>query len=517
MSQRLPLWRRWWAVLLALGAVVLPFLALIPFGALWLWEQGWTLAWLGTAGLLGLGGYGYARWLRRQAKRAQASWQVQELDEALAVPDADWLPRDLAAWDTVQALAARVDKNIVADHRLLLATARRVIEQVAQHYHPEDRHPIWRFTVPEALLLTERVSARLRQVLLNHVPGSHMIRAGQLLRLWELKPTVQRGAQVYRSAILAYRLARLMNPGLALLAEAREHLFSAALGDAGDYLRRKGAQIWVEEVGRAAIELYSGRLRVDAEELHEVAEREPLGPGVKAAELPGPLRLVVGGQTKAGKSSLVNALLGEMAAGVDVLPLTTACSGYELRRDGVAEALIIDTPGLDGAETMDRVVDCACDGDCLLWVVAAHRADRALDRTALAAVSARFAADLRRIQPPLLVVASHVDRLSPAREWTPPYDVNEPARSKEIAMREAMEVIAADLQVPIETVVPVRLDPPAAVYNIELLWALLMQRFERARRGRALRISQSISQRQWKRVLQQAARAGLGVSRDLLG
>ncbi|EAR22598.1 GTPase family protein [Nitrococcus mobilis] len=501
------------AVWLALVALVLPLLVLIPFGVLWLWEQGWLLAWLGAAAGLALSGYGYAQWLRRQIARAQFSKQVQALDEAPSEPDADWSPRELAAWEAVQALAAQVDKDIVADHRLMLATARRVLEQVARHYYPEERHPIWRFTVPEALLLTERVSARLRQVLLDHVPGSHMIRAGQLLRLWEFKPAAQRGAQVFRGVTLVYRLTRLVNPGWALLAEARERLFAAALGDAGEYLRRKGAQIWVEEVGRAAIELYSGRLQVDAGQLCGAAGREPFGSGVTAAEPPGPLRLVVAGQTQAGKSSLVNALLGEIAAGVDVLSLTTACRGYELQREGVPEAVLIDTPGLEDEAGLEQIVDRACDGDCLLWVVAVHRADRALDRAALTAVRARFAANLQRIPPPLLVVASHVDRLSPAREWAPPYNVNEPVRPKAIAIRAALETIAIDLQVPLDTVVPVRLDPPAALYNTELLWALLMQRFERAQRGRALRIRQSIPARHWRRVLQQAVRAGLGVSR----
>ena len=517
MSQRLPLWRRWWVILLVLSAAVLPLLALIPFGVLWLWQRHWLLEWLGAAGVLALGGYGYARRLRGQAERVRVARQEQALDAALSAPAVDWSPRDLAAWEAVQAVTAEVDKDIVADYRLMLATAGRVIEQVARHYYPQDRRPTWSFTVPEALLLTERVSARLRQVLLHHVPGSHMIRAGQLLRLWELKPAAQRGATVVRGVMIAYRLARLVNPGWAFLAEARERLFAAAMGDAGDYLRRKGAQIWVEEIGRAAIELYSGRLRVDAEQLRAAAEREPFGPGVTAAELPGPLRLVVAGQSQAGKSSLVNALLGELAAGVDVLPLTAALSGYELRREGVPEAVIIDTPGLTGAAGMDRIVDCACDGDCLLWVAAAHRADRGPDRAALEAVRARFAADPRRIAPPLLVVASHVDRLSPAREWAPPYDVNQPVRAKAIAIRQALEAIATDLQVPLDTVVPVRLDSSAAAYNIELLWALLIQRFERARRGRALRISQSIPQRHWRRVLRQAAHAGLGVSRDLLG
>lgn len=503
-------WRRWWVVLPALGALVLPVLALIPFGALWLWEQGWLLIWLGAAAVLGLAGYVFVYRLRRKAFAAQGAKQEHELDEALAMANADWSPRELAAWEAVQGMAGQVAPEIVADQQRLLATARRVIEQVARHYHPQERHPVWRFTLPEALLLTERVSARLREVLLTHVPGSHMIRAGQLLRLWEFKPAARRSAEVLRGMTLAYRLARWMNPSWALLAEARARLLSAAWSDAGDYLRRKGARIWVEEVGRAAIELYSGRLNVDAEQLHAAAASESFGPGVRAAELPGPLRLVVAGQRQAGKSSLVNALLGKTAAGVDVLPLTREFSGYELQRDGVSEAVIIDTPGLDGEASLQRIVDCAWESDCLLWVVAAHRADRGLDDAALTAVRARFAADSRRIMPPVLTVASHVDRLSPAREWAPPYDVAEPACAKAIAIREALEAIAEDLQVPLDSVVPARLDSAARLYNIDLLWALLLQRLERAHRGRALRIRQAVPQRPWRRVLQQAARAGLG-------
>ncbi|WP_435105490.1 GTPase family protein [Arhodomonas sp. AD133] len=515
MKVRLPKWWRWWALVLGFAAVALPFAALVPLGALWLWQQGWLLWWLAAAAGVSLAGFGYARWLRHRAQRTREHARDDTPDEPVSAPDVDWAARELTAWEAVRALSVEVDPAIVADHRLMLAAARTTIERVARHYHPEQRYPLWRFTVPEALLLTERVSARLRVVILDHVPGSHMIHAGQLLRLWDFKPAAERGVRLFRGVTAVYRIARLANPAAALLAEARERVFSAFMGDAGTYLRRRGAQIWVEEVGRAAIELYSGRLRVDANRLDDAAAPGALGPGAAIAELPGPLRLVIAGQTKAGKSSLVNALLGEVAAGVDALPLTSGFSGYELRRDDAPEAVLIDSPGLDDEPATAAVIDCAADGDCLLWVVPAHRADRAADRAALDAVRRRFAENLQRTAPPLIVVASHIDQLTPMREWAPPYDIDEPSGAKAHAIREALEAIADDLNVPLESVVPMRLDPPSRVYNIELLWALLAQRFEAAQRGRVLRISRSLPRRDWRTVLEQAGRAGLGIVRHI--
>lgn len=499
MNRRHRLRRIAW--LLAALAAALPLLAMIPFGALWLWQQGWLLPWLAIAAGLAVITWGSVHLAGREPHRAN------EPDHGpLSGPDPEFSPLDLAAWSSVQDLAAEVEANVVLDRRRLLDTARLTIETVARHYHPDVRHPLWHFTLPEFLLLSERVSARLRRVLLEQVPGAHMIRAGDILRAWELKPLAARGMKVAKTMNLAWRIGRWLNPASALLGEARERLVGAAFGDAGEWVKQRGSRLWVEEVGRAAIELYSGRLGSDAEHLAEQDASAPAG--VRAGSLPGRLRILVGGQTNAGKSSLIDVLLDTRAAGVDALPLTRAETAYTLHRDGELEATLVDTPGLDGESTITRLVELAWESDLLVWVVAGHRADRGLDRKALDAIRARFAAEPRRSMPPLRVVVTHLDRLSPAREWQPPYDLNHPDSDKAKHMHAALEAVARDLGVALETVLPVRLQPPAARYNIELLWPAITEDLDAAHRARVLRLTLAGDGERWRMLLAQARAAG---------
>jgi len=219
MKARLPQWWRWWALMLGLSAVLLPFLALIPLGGLWLWQQGWLLVWLAAAVAVSAAGAGYAQWLRYRARRNRAHWDSQGSDAPVSAPDSDWSPDDLAAWQQVMARATEADRALITDYRLMLAEARATIETVAHHYHPEQRNPLWRFTLPEALLLSERVSHRLRLVVLDHVPASHLIHAGDVLRLWSYKSRAEQGLRTVQRMTWVYRLLRFANPAGALLAE----------------------------------------------------------------------------------------------------------------------------------------------------------------------------------------------------------------------------------------------------------------------------------------------------------
>ena len=65
----------------------------------------------------------------------------------------------------------------------------------------------------------------------------------------------------------------------------------------------------------------------------------------------------------------------------------------------------------------------------------------------------RLAPDLKR--PPILVVATHIDLLSPAMEWAPPYDWRRGKRPKEESIRQAVAAITEQLGEMSPVVVPV--------------------------------------------------------------
>ena len=497
-------WTRWWLEIAAVVLLAIPLVVLFGAGITWMWQSGWLIWWLlGSASLAIL--VWTALRIRHRPRRPTAPGERRT---SLTQPDPTWAPHEQAAWAAVQRLSADADGSELDSHHALLAAAQRTVEVVAQHYHPDRKEPALEFTVPELLLLTERVSARLRLVLLEHVPLSHRLKVGPLLRAWGYRPLVAAG---YRHGLRLYTLVRLLraaSPLHAVVAEIRDHVVGDLFDSLQVNVRRRIVRLWIEEIGRASIELYSGRMRVDAMQLAAAAAKEGLGDVAAPAAPPGALRLLIAGQTNAGKSTLVNGMLGQLRAGVDVLPLTAGFEGYELRQEGLPPAYLIDSPGIDDEEGVAEFVKRAYSCDLIIWVVPAHRADRALDRAALDAMRARFAADPARKMPPLIVVASHIDRLAPAREWTPPYNVDAPSRPKEQSIRGALDAIAGDLVVPIETIIPMRLDstPP---YNLELLWLRLEALVAEAERARWVRVLRSaIGEDGWRQSWRQLVGAG---------
>jgi hypothetical protein len=171
-------WLRWWLELGAIVLLAIPVLVLIGAGITWLWQRGWLLTWLLAAMSLAIVVWTTLR-IRHRPRRAAAQAQASITDA-----DTGWAPHEQAAWESVRRLSAEADGAELASHRKMLGVAHRTVESVAEHYHAGRQTPALEFTLPELLLLTERVSGRLRRVLLEHVPLSHRMRAGPLMRAW---------------------------------------------------------------------------------------------------------------------------------------------------------------------------------------------------------------------------------------------------------------------------------------------------------------------------------------------
>jgi len=68
--------------------------------------------------------------------------------------------------------------------------------------------------------------------------------------------------------------------------------------------------------------------------------------------------------------------------------------------------------------------------------------------------------------PPMPAVVSHIDKLRPFTEWSPPYDLTDPANPKAANIAAAVDVIARDLDFPPDLTILVCLAPDR-LYNVE--------------------------------------------------
>src|SRR5262249_51244040 len=204
---------------------------------------------------------------------------------------------------------------------------------------------------------------------------------------------------------------------------------------------------YIHRLGTYLIDLNSGRLRVGARRFRELRESltlnqaapAPPPPDAEPADSADRVRqvgLAVVGQVKAGKSSLINALLGERRALADVLPATDAVTRYELQPPGIPTRLVLfDTVGYghEGPreDQVRSTLEAARQADLVLLVCHARNPARQADLDMLRRLRAWFAAHPELKMPPILGVLTHIDLLTPAMEWAPPYDWTEPRRPKE--------------------------------------------------------------------------------------
>ncbi|MDX2159065.1 MAG: GTPase domain-containing protein [Hyphomicrobiaceae bacterium] len=495
-SDRLKAWIGGAAI--AAGAL-LPMLVLLPFGWMWLWQHGWTLHWFAFALFVSLAAFGVRLWMLRRLEGAIAAGAAASAsaDDIAAVG----APREVAAWKAVEDLAARVDPAAITSRDELARIGIETVEAVAHEMHPGIEDPVWRFTVPEALTLVERVSQRLRPLIVESVPLGDQLTVGQVLQIYKWRGLVDVAGRAYD----VWRIIRMMNPVTAATQEIRERLSKAMMEGLRDELARRLATAYVREVGRAAIDLYSGRLRSLTTAVSTRSDEVRDDPARDTA----PLRFLIAGRIGAGKSSLVNALAGEVRAAADALPLTRGFASYEVQRENAPTVELIDSRGIAAVGDVEAVAAKAAECDAILWVVAAHRPDRELDRSALEAVRAWFRERPDRRMPPVLLVATHIDRLRPFQDWSPPYDIAAPTNPKARTIRDAVDAASVDLNVPQSGIVPVCLSAERGIYNADLVWARLVALLPAARSAQLLRrIAEARSGLDWRRVMGQAAGAG---------
>ncbi len=485
--------------------MILPTLTLVPFGAIWLLQKGYAFYWVIGACVFVVISFLIQLYILRRLDIPLKGPQPDELPEDKAA--ASWTPRETEAWNSVLAVAGKADIAHLQSWQAFLGLGRETVEAVARTLHPEVKDPLWQFTVPEALTLVEEVSLRLKPAAVDSIPFGDRLTVGQVLRIYEMRSLIDVAQKGYD----IWRVIRMLNPATAVTQELRERLSNQMYRWGREEIAKRLTGTYVKEVGRAAIDLYGGRLRVSPEQLEAhitaaSARDRREAAGVKAE----PLRVLVCGQVNAGKSSLVNALIDEIKAAPDALPLTNKFTAYELKREGVPQAVILDSPGLSDLDApVENLVAEAEIADLVIWVASAVRPDREIDSRAIEAIRRYFADHPNRRRPPMFLVLSHVDRLRPPQEWSPPYDLANADGGKAASIRAAMDAAGADLGFPLERIIPACLDPGRGIYNADAIWAEIMEQIPDAQRAQLVRTLRDIGQGlDWRKLRGQALNAG---------
>ena len=450
---------RWRVAVVAL-LILVPFVALAGVGTYYLWTTGigfycwWVLfACLSAGYLLG--------------------WHWQRNKSLLRPPDftasAHWTDRDRQAWALVEArakAAPQVDPARFLEVEFYASQGKEMAEQLAAVYNPKSQDPAGALTLPEILAVVELAAEDMAQLVDKYLPGGHLLTVNDLRM-------ARKASDWYSSAMNAYWLiAAVFSPVQTGLRYAASKVgLSQPL-----QMLQNNLLVWfytsfVHRLGTYLVELNSGRLRVGAARYRQLVKgrdatdgRAEPGPADDVAAEPADdvnrVTITLMGQVKAGKSSLTNALLGERKAVTDVLPATAEVTRYEVRPPGIPTRLVIlDTVGYGYTgpkeDQLRATREAAQTSDLLLLVLHARNPARQADLDMLRKLREWFAArpDLR--MPRVLAVLTHIDLLSPAMEWSPPYDWQTPKKPKEQSIAAAADATREQLGEHLHGVVPV--------------------------------------------------------------
>ena len=140
---------------------------------------------------------------------------------------------------------------------------------MAHRFHPDAEDAWARFSLPEAMLLGERLCRDIRREALRRLPGIRSVKLSHML--WLQSRTERYGPVASLGWKLGYGLWRAVraaiNPLQAVGQEVSGMVLDQTAGVLSLRVRSYATRLLVLEAGRAAIELYSGRLTLSDEEV----------------------------------------------------------------------------------------------------------------------------------------------------------------------------------------------------------------------------------------------------------
>ncbi len=493
-----------WRIVLVVLLISTPILVWAGFGSYYLWSIGWGFwAWWPMIAMVALG--------------YLLAWHWQRQRRLLRPPDFEvsphWTPRDHEAMKLVEAKALEGSKQPpekLGKATFYLQTAQELARELAAHYHPGTEDPVDNLTLPEILAVLELASHDLGEMVEQHLPGGHLLTVRDWKRTRQLQQWVQTGTNVW------WAITAIFNP----LQTGLRYTASQLGITAPMRMLQQNLLVWfytayVQRLGCYLIDLNSGRLRVGATRYRELVEQlkaeqaravqalqkqavGPLPPQPEATIEVVTITLL--GQVKAGKSSLINALIGEQRAKTGVVPMTEGVDRYELLTPGVPTRLVLnDTVGYahsgPKADQVKTTAQMAQQSDLLFLVLHARNPGRQADLDMLQQLEQWFNAHSELKSPPIVAVLTHIDLLSPAMEWAPPYQWIVGDRPKERNIRDAVATVREQFGPRLVGVVPVCTAPGKEFGIDEALLPFIAQWLDEVRGVALLRVLKSETDR----------------------
>jgi uncharacterized protein len=429
-----------WRIAVIVTLILIPFVAFCVIGSYYLWISGLTMLVWWPLFLIMTAGYVLAWYWQKNRKL---------LPDVDFTPPLEWTERDKEAWKLIEArgkAAATLPVEKFMDVNFYLETAQEMALELARFYQPKAKDPIDNVTVPEILAVIEFAAHDLSLTVEQYLPAGNLL----TVRNWK---QAKKAIDWYPAFNAVYwAVSAVLSP----IATAQRFLasqvgVSTPLKAMQDNMLAFFYTAYVERVGTYLVELHSGRLRVGASRYLELKKQHTrqkeaitaTDAAEAAAEHVTQVAITIIGQVKAGKSSLINALLGERKALTDVLPLTAEVTRYELQLPDIPTRLVIfDTVGYGHAgpkaDQVKATRDAVQKSDLVLHVLHARNPARQPDMQMLQALADWHKERPGLKKPPILGVLTHIDLLSPAMEWSPPYDWHHPNRPKEEQIAQAL-------------------------------------------------------------------------------
>lgn len=492
------------------AVIMVPFSVPLVVGAYWMWLQHILIIWAGGSAVLGAG------WWFVSQRMQRLKLNVELLDISASFEKNAQNGRAYEQIERISALRRNTNPDL-ASSQFYVQTLLDVMQAVAEQYYPNRKNALLEIKIPYLLKAIETLAQELRLQLTENVPGSHIFSLNDLAKSHRL---ANRGIELYR-------LFRIVTAGLdpvsAMVRELKiltnNKIWELSTEDLKSWL----IDAYIKKIGYYAIELYSGNMVLDEEgmragttrtsqrQLDEINRRE----AIAATE---PLRVLVLGQTNAGKSSMINALFGVKKAAISPMPSEPGITSYLLERPDIGNAIIMDCEGYgggDGKRLFSKYAEEISRTDIILMAVSATNAARGADKKMLETIRACFAKSSSHPLPPIVVALTHIDQLRPIREWHPPYDVINPCSPKAASIRQMMDVIKLELELTSEQIVPVNLKL-GSEYNVnDGLIPAIYQQLDQANQLRYLRCLKEFQQEdQWRKLWKQSKRAGQFIARN---